>query len=65
MTKTKKVAGKCAFDGCKTPAKYALYQLSPTFTKVWVQVCDQHDKEIAGENRTLQTLFPKKKWIEQ
>ena len=39
---------QCQIDGCKQPAKFALYKTLPE--KVWLQVCDAHEKEIGREN---------------
>ena len=41
---------QCQIEGCKNPAKYALYKTYPDKGKVWLHVCDQHDQEIAKEN---------------
>jgi len=44
------VRKRCQVNGCKQSAKYALYKTYDGGEKVWIQVCDQHEKEIGSEN---------------
>ena len=53
---------------CEEEAKYAIYQLSKNgtkFTKLWVHVCDEHDKETDINNRELRNTYPRIIWIEK
>jgi len=40
----------CQIDGCKNIAKFALFKTLPNGEKVWLNVCTEHELEIAREN---------------
>jgi len=42
--------GKCQVSGCQARAKNSLYQLQPSGEKVWVHVCEPHERRIGDEN---------------
>ena len=39
----------CEVKDCKNPAKFALNKVEGK-KKKWIQVCDQHEREIGEEN---------------
>ena len=57
---------KCQYDNeeCKNEAEYALYRLYNNGTKVWLNLCDRHDKAVVGENSKLKRLSKTKIWRE-
>ena len=47
---------KCEYEGCHLKAKYALYRFDKT-TKKWVNVCDEHDREIVTANAQFKRKY--------
>jgi len=42
--------GQCEVEGCKNPAKWAMYKTFPNGEQKWIHVCDSHEQEIGAEN---------------
>ena len=42
---------QCEFSlSCRENADYALYRTNDEGQKLWIQVCDKHEREVAREN---------------
>ena len=42
--------GQCQVEGCNRLARWALYRTNPDGRKVWLHVCDEHERIIGNEN---------------
>ena len=52
---------------CHRKSEYALYQLEQPFNeklgpKVWVQVCNMHDRQVVIDNTRLERQYPNCTW---
>ena len=52
----KKSIGQCQITGCTMPAKFYIYKWVADNEKVWIKVCDMHDREIGAENLQRQRM---------
>ena len=50
--------GVCEYPNCQRQAQYALFQLRDDFTKKWLNLCPDHDKQVARESTALRRLYP-------
>jgi hypothetical protein len=40
----------CEIESCDNPARYQIYKILPDGSKVWLSVCEYHEKKIDDEN---------------